>query len=157
MKNKEKLNSDFNGAEDMFSSPASTVIDNASTDMDVFPDIILDGTDGNLTIVIHHDYYSSDSDHGRLLLAGFLEVLKDEFDNNSRIFVLDSGVKIFNSDHSINHLINDLCDLNFDIIVCKESLDNYGVDTAEYKKIRKLSIHDISLELLSAPYLFNLG
>ena len=84
MRNKEKLSSDFNPVEDMYGLPSQAVLEKDDTEIDLYPDLLLDGAGGSLTVVIHHDYYSSDTEHGRQLLKGFLEVLKDEFNKISK-------------------------------------------------------------------------
>lgn len=147
MKNKENL----------INNSSTTLLEMNDTELDLYPDLLLDNSDGSLTVVIHHDYYSSDSDHGRILLRSFMEVLKDEFSKISKIFILDSGVCLLDKDNELNDIFQELCKLDFDIVVCKESIENFKIDTASYLGIRFLSMHEISLELLSAPYLFNLG
>lgn len=157
MKNKEKLSSDFNNcSNEMFSSSPTTLIEH-DTDIDLYPDLLMDTADGSLTIVIHHDYYSSDSNHGRELLKSFLEVLRDDYNKISRVFIIDSGVLLLDPQNELNSSFKELCDLDFSIIVCQESLENFNVSVSDYDSISTASTHEIALELLSSNYLVNLG
>lgn len=158
MRNKENnLSSNFGGNEDLFDLSSTAVLEKDDTELDLYPDILLDGSSGNLTIVIHHDYYSSNTEHGKALLKAFIDVLKDEYNKISKIFVVDSGVCLFNPNNALFDCFTELCELDFDIVVCKESIDTFNIELDSFGNIRKLSMHEISLELLSAPYLFNLG
>lgn len=156
MKNKEKLISNFNSSDDSIKASV-TILDKEETELDLYPDLLLDGSDGSLTIVINHDYYSSNTAHGKFLLKSFLEVLKDEFSKISKIFILDSGVSLLSKDNDLNDVFSDLANMDFDIVVCKESISEFGIDASLYPSIRESSIHEIALELLSAPYLISLG
>lgn len=156
MRNKEKLSSDFNCSNEMYSSSNATLIEE-NTELDLYPDLLLDSSDGNLTIVINHDYYSSNSAHGRALLKSFLEVLRDEYNKISRVFIIDSGVLLLSPDNLLFDCFSELCDLDFSIIVCQESIKNYNVSISDFKSVKAASMHEIALELLSSNYLFELG
>lgn len=157
MKNKEKLTSDFrNFGDDFLTSGSTSILEKEDTELDLYPDLLIDGSDGNLTVVIHHDYYSSNTDHGRILLKAFLEVLKDEFSKISRIYLIDSGVCLLDESNYLSDTFAQLLDLDFDVVSCSESMDNFRINS-DALNVRLMSMHDIALELLSSPYLINLG
>lgn len=157
MKNKEKLISNYDSfGEDIFSSGSAAILEKEDTELDIYPDLLIDGSDGNLTVVIHHDYYSSNTDHGKILLKAFLEVLKDEFSKISRIYLIDSGVCLLDESNFLYDTFAQLLELDFDVVACSESMDNFRI-SSKLLNIRLSSMHDIALELLSSPYLINLG
>ncbi len=160
MRNKERASSNNETNENMVYDDGhltATLTEEHETDLNLFPDLILDDSNGNLTILIKHDYYSSDSDHGRELLGAFLDVLVDEFSKVSRIFLIDSGVKLLDPSNPLYNAFKTLLDMEFCIASCRESLDAYKIEFEKSDRKDILSMHEIALELMSAPYLFTLA
>lgn len=159
MRNKEKQSNNIEAYADLYSngSATATVAEETGTDLNLFPDLILDDSNGNLTIVINHDYYSSDSEHGRVLLGAFLDVLADEFSKVSRIFLIDTGVKLLDPSNQLYATFKVLNDMEFSIVCCRESIDNYNIDFAKKNNTELISMHEIALELMSVPYLFTIN
>ena len=80
----------------------------------------------SIAILIKHDYYSSDSAHGRQLLRGFLTALSSKKAIIDRIFVVDSGVKLLDDGNALyNEFINLINEIPV-VTVCAESLEEYG-------------------------------
>ena len=161
MKNKENQSNNLESYADLYSTGASSastaIAEGQETNLNLFPDLILDDSNGNLTIVINHDYYSSDSEHGRELLGAFLDILADEFSKVSRIFLIDKGVKLLDQSNKLYSAFKTLDDLEFSIVCCRESIDEYGIEFTKKNNNELLSMHDIALELMSVPYLFTLS
>lgn len=159
MKNKERANSSNEQESMVFEEGqlAATLTEERATDLNLFPDLILDDSNGNLTILIKHDYYSSDTDHGRELLNAFFDVLVDEFSKVSRIFLIDSGVRLLDPSNPLYASFKTLLDMDFRIASCRESLDFYNIDFEKTDRKDILSMHEIALELMSTPYLFTLA
>ena len=159
MKNKENQSNNLDSYADLDSTGSATaaIAEDTETNLNLFPDLILDDSNGNMTIVINHDYYSSDSEHGRELLGAFLDVLADEFSKVSRIFLIDSGVKLLDPSNKLYASFKALDDMEFSIVCCRESIDNYEIDFIKKNNNELISMHEIALELMSVPYLFTIN
>ena len=80
--------------------------------------------DSQITVLIKHDYYSSDNEHGRTLLDSFLKTFKTEQFSLGSVILIDSGVKLAGSG-----LLSDViesCSANT-VYICTESLEYYGI------------------------------
>ena len=102
-------------------------------------------------ILIKHDYYSSDSDHGRELLKAFFKAINNSRFNNLIIYLVDKGTLLLDKS---NHLYESFCDLNARaemIIADKESLDFYGVEPDPDSGIVRQSADSIAEEILLLP------
>ena len=83
-----------------------------------------------LAVLIKHDYYASDSAHGRELLRGFLKALSSKKDIIDRIFVVDSGVKLLADGNTLNNEFINLIKEIPVVTVCADSLEEYGAGDA---------------------------
>ena len=95
--------------------------------IEVEPEAIELSHSGSLTVLIKHDYYSSDSAHGRELLGAFLSALLSRKGDIDRIFLTDSGVRLLSENSG---LYNEYKELSSDVpvvTVCLESLEEYGL------------------------------
>ena len=102
-------------------------------------------------ILIKHDYYSSNSDHGRELLRSFFEAINNSRFNNLIIYLVDKGTLLLDKN---NPLYDAFCDLNTRsemIIADKESLDFYGVEPDPDSGIVKQSADSIAEDILLIP------
>ena len=99
----------------------------------------LEESGDGVTILIKHDYYSSDSDHGRDLLAAMIDSIKRNY-KIDQVLLIDTGVKILD-----NALLDMYLLCNYYLTyVCKESLDTYGVAaTSGVEVVDKSVIFDI--------------
>ena len=80
-----------------------------------------------LTLLIKHDYYSSDTEHGRMLIKSFLETAADT-QNIDKIILIDSGVKLLKEDNPCFAILNEIISHNMPhVLCCKESLVSYGI------------------------------
>ena len=94
---------------------------------DIMPELELLDDSGDVTIVIKHDYFGSDNDHGRELFTSFISSIMDEFFHIDRVILIDSGVKCLNEDHALNGTIRSIESFAGSLIACSESLSFYGV------------------------------
>ena len=69
---------------------------NFNTELDLLTDVALDVSESanSLTVLIKHDYYSSDNDNGRALLDSFLDGLTLSADRIHMIIMTDSAVRL---------------------------------------------------------------
>ena len=123
MNNREKSKLDIVSAD--------SVVIETSPVIEVEPEKIEIAHGNALTVLIKHDYYSSDSAHGRELLGAFISALQTRKADIARVFVADSGVRLLAED---NALYNEFKRLYSDIpvvTVCLESLEEYGLALAD--------------------------
>ena len=52
-------------------------------------------------VLIKHDFYSSDSDHGRELLSGFLDGLSESSFSSVVVYLIDKGTKLLDKEEYI--------------------------------------------------------
>ena len=159
MKSKEnRISSELDlGASSIFTTQGTaSVLEEPETELNLFPDLILDDSNGSLTILIKHNYFSSDNDHGRELLSAFIDILLDEFSKISRIFLIDSGVLLMDPNDPLYKRFSQIIDLKIPVTCCRESIDRYSIDFTKDTNLNILSMHDIALEILNTPHLITL-
>lgn len=89
--------------------------------------IDIEDSDKGLTLLIKHDYYSSDTNHGKELLTNLLEVLSQESIKIQTVYFIDSGVKLL-SEISISNLLFPILDKASSTIICADSLDEFSIE-----------------------------
>jgi len=109
----------------------------------------------NLTkyVLIKHDYYSTDSDHGREILSGFLTTLADSSYSSIVIYLIDSGVKLLDKDNPLYSKMKHLIEMSKTVIATDESIELYNVSFSMTQKIGRESILSITEDI---AYLDNL-
>jgi len=92
----------------------------------------LDGNDCSYRrmLLIKHDYYSSDNEHGRFLLNSFLKSLSNGKFSLESIILIDSGVRI--ADSAIMQTLVNSGTVNT-VYICSESLEYCGLSTPGYE------------------------
>lgn len=113
------------------------------------PEMTLLDENGTLTVLIKHDYYSSDSDHGRILLGSFLDSLAESGSTISKLFLIDSGVRLLN-DISFAQKIEKLFSLSKYSYISEESLAFYGIEYVSHANIIVCPVSDITMEIIDA-------
>ena len=110
-----------------------------------------------LAVLIKHDYYSTDSAHGRELLRAFLKALSSKKDIIDRIFIVDSGVKLLADSNSLyNEFITLIKEIPV-VTACAESIEEYGSDDAGLPaNCEVLGISDIAKALIDTQGLITL-
>ncbi len=118
---------------------------------ELFPE--LESADGIVsegkTVIIKHDYYSSDSDHGRDLLHSFIRALSQT--KISALILIDSGVRLLSSDDEDTvFFLRRACEYRI-VTACSSSISEYGIDlTDDYKDIFLLDNDEIAETILSS-------
>lgn len=113
------------------------------------PEMTLLDENGTLIVLIKHDYYSSDSDHGRILLGSFLDSLAESGSTISKLFLIDSGVRLLN-DISFAQKIEKLFSLSKYSYISEESLAFYGIEYVSHANIIVCPVSDITMEIIDA-------
>ena len=90
-------------------------------------ELSLDNNDSNISLLVKHDYYASDSEHGRELLSAFIRALS-QTGRLDHIFLVDSGVKILDPGHfAYSSLMDAAGSKETCITVCSDSISYYGI------------------------------
>ena len=104
-------------------------------------------------VLIKHDYYSTDSDHGRDILSGFLTSLTDSSYSSIVIYLIDKGVKLLDEENPLYDKMLRLLEKSETVIAAEESFDEYNVS---YPVTQKISIESIMSVTEDITYLDNL-
>lgn len=116
------------------------------------PDMTVLDESGSLSILIKHDYYSSDNDHGRLLLGSFLDTLAESGDQISKLILIDSAVRILEDSDLFAKLLK-LIELSKYTYICDDSLAYFDIEYSSHDNVIVCSASDISLELFQTDRL----
>lgn len=144
MNNSQRSDLDFSTAElDQFSN---------NTLLDVMPEKIDEGI-ATKYVLIKHDFYSTDSDHGREFLSGFLTSLADSSYNSIVIYLIDKGVKLLDEENPLYDKMLRLLEKSETVIAAEESFDEYNVSLPVTRKISIESIMSVTEDI---TYLDNL-
>lgn len=98
-------------------------------------------------VLIKHDYYSVDSDHGRKLLSAFLTSLCHSSFNSVVIYLVDSGTKLMDESNPLNDDMLRLLEKSESVILASESVEAYGVNVIPDDKITDQSIQSIAEDI----------
>lgn len=119
------------------------------------PEMTILDESGSLTVLIKHDYYSTDSDHGRILLGSFLDSLAESGSTILKLFLIDSGVRLLN-DISFAQKIEKLFSLSKYSYISEESLTYFGIEYVSHANIIVCPFSDIAMEVLDAGQIFTI-
>ena len=119
------------------------------------PEMTLIDESGDLSVLIKHDYYSSDTEHGRLLLGSFIDALTDCGDTLLKVILIDSAVTLLN-DPYFSSRIGKLFSISRYSYICEESLSAYDIDYSTHDNILVCSASDISMQIIQAGHLITL-
>ncbi len=120
------------------------------TSLDLYPDIVIDGEDGSVTVLIKHDYYSSDTTHGRDLLLSILNVMFDETNRMYRFIFVDSSVKLFLSDDTLVHKLSTISSQGNSVLICSDSLEYFCIDSDSLGFAEIVSRDIIAFEIVNS-------
>lgn len=104
-------------------------------------------------ILIKHDYYSTDSDHGRELLAGFITNLADSSFDSIVVYLIDKGVKLLDEENPLFDKMLRLIEKSEAVIATEESIEVYNV---VFSKTQKISVETFMSVTEDITYLDNL-
>ena len=123
---------------------------NFNTELDLLTDVALDVNESanSISVLLKHDYYSTDNDNGRALLDSLLDGLILAADRINMIIITDSAVRLLESSSKLINLIK-LVHLT---LVCRDSADYYEVQIPEDKElqINIVPINDITDEIIES-------
>ena len=100
-------------------------------------------------VLIKHDFYSSDSDHGRDMLKTVFNVLAHSEFKNLIIYLVDKGTQLLDNSNPLSESFQTLISKSEMIIVDDESLTKYQVSCDLDSKITIQSFSSIAEDILS--------
>ncbi len=103
------------------------------------------------TVLIKHDYYSSDSDHGRDLLRALLRALYKSQINKLVIYLIDSGTLLLDKENALFKTFQPLIAKSEMVIVADESLLFYGIDADIDSNILTQPLDSIAYDIINLP------
>ena len=119
------------------------------------PEMTLIDESGDLTVLIKHDYYSSDTEQGRLLLGSFIDTLTDCGDAVLKVILVDSAVNLLR-DPYFSSRIEKLFSISKFSYVCEESLSAYDIEYSAHDNIIICSSTDIAMQIIQSGHLITL-
>ena len=124
-----------------------------ATEYEVFPEMEVKSGNDAVTVLIKHDYYSTDSDHGRELLAGFITNLADSSFDSIVVYLIDKGVKLLDEENPLFDKMLRLIEKSEAVIATEESIEVYNV---VFSKTQKISVESLMSVTEDITYLDNL-
>ena len=104
-------------------------------------------------VLIKHDFYSSDSDHGRELLAGFLASLSESSFSSVIVYLTDKGTRLLDRSNPLHESMLRLIEKSEMIIAASESISYYKVSYSGNSKIVEQSARSIAEDITYLPNL----
>ncbi|MBO4450008.1 MAG: hypothetical protein J5777_05445 [Clostridiales bacterium] len=120
------------------------------------PEMTLIDESGDLTILIKHDYYSSDTEHGRFLLGSFIDSLCESGEPILKVILIDSAVNLI-CDPFFSSKISKLFSASRYSYVCEDSLEAFDVDFTPGENVTVCPASDISMQILQSAHLITLS
>lgn len=97
-----------------------------------FAELEVADTINHSCLLIKHNYYSSDSEHGRYLLEQYLNALLNSDLYIEAIYLIDSAVKLLDSDFHTRDLLIELSENhNCTIYAAGESVEEYDISFSD--------------------------
>lgn len=119
------------------------------------PEMTMLDVSGTLSVLIKHDYYSSDNDHGRMLLGSFIDGLIESGDPISKVILIDSAVRLLEDDSFSAKLVK-IFALSKYAYICDDSLAYFDIEYTSHDNIIVCSASDISMEMVQTGRLITL-
>lgn len=107
-------------------------------------------------VLIKHDYYSSDSEHGRILLSDFLDALTDTAPKTLIIYLVDSATKMLDVNNPFYEQIFALIQRSEMVIADTDSIVSYDVNFEENPKLETRTFRSIAEDLICLPGLLTI-
>ena len=104
-------------------------------------------------VLIKHDYYSTDSEHGREILSGFLTSLINSSYSSLVIYLIDKGVKLLDESDPLNNKMNRLIEKSESVIASEDSIILYNVNLSDGSKIVQESLTSITSDIVYLDHL----
>lgn len=104
-------------------------------------------------VLIKHDYYATDSEHGREILSGFLTSLINSSYNSIVIYLIDKGVKLLDESDPLYNKMNRLIEKSESVIASEDSIILYNVNLSNGSKIVQESLTSITSDIVYLDHL----
>lgn len=118
-----------------------------NTILEVLPQKTDEGSSSKY-VLIKHDYYSSDSEHGRDLLASFLASITESSYHSIIVYLVDKGVLLLDRSNTLYEQMQLLIKKADTVIVDEDSAFIYNVNDYTNTKISVQSFKSISEDIL---------
>lgn len=105
-------------------------------------------------VLIKHDFYSSDSDHGRELLSGFLDGLSESSFSSVIVYLIDKGTKLLDETNPLHDSMLRLIEKSEMVIAAADSISFYEVTYDSNSEIVEQSSRSIAEDIIYLPGLF---
>lgn len=115
--------------------------------LDVLPQITTESASTKY-ILIKHDYYSTDSAHGREMLMSFFKGIQNSNYSNLVIYLIDKGTCLLDKDNILFDSFNSLLSCSEMIIAARESIETYSVNCDSDPKLIIRSMDSLVEELI---------
>lgn len=123
---------------------------NYNTELDLLTDVALDVNESanSISVLLKHDYYSTDNENGKALLNSLLDGLILAADRINMIIITDSAVRLLESSSKLINLIK-LVHLT---LVCRDSANFYEVQIPEDEALHLniVPISDITDQIIES-------
>jgi hypothetical protein len=117
---------------------------NSITDIKLLPELDISASSDALNILISHDYYSSDTDNGRILLKSLLNALLYSGKEIDNLFLLDSGVKLIDAEAESYPLLIKLIGISDKAYICSDSVQHFNIDPVYFpERLSSLSADEM--------------
>ena len=107
-------------------------------------------------VLIKHDYYSTDSEHGREILSGFLTSLISSPYNSIVIYLLDKGVKLLDESNLLYNKMLRVIEKSDMVVAAEESINEYGIILPDDSKIALESILSVTADITYLDHVITL-
>ena len=102
-------------------------------------------------VLIKHDFYSSDSDHGRELLADFISALCDASYKSIIVYLIGKGTRLLDESNPLHDEMLRLTERSEMVIAASESVAFYEVNVPDNNKITEQSSRSIAEDIIFIP------
>ncbi len=123
-----------------------------ATEYEVFPEMEVKSGNDAVTVLIKHDYYSSDNENGRDLLRTFLSELRNSDRTIGMLIITDSATKLLDKDNDLSSVLHDLIVYKSEAhAICKDSASYYMADMESSEELALYSASAIIELILENP------
>ncbi len=119
------------------------------------PEMTIMDESGMLTVLIKHDYYSSNTENGKVLLGSFLDSIYEYGDSIGKIILIDSAVKLL-EDELFTERLEKLFGLSRHSFICEDSLAAFDIEYSSHDNVMVCPSSDIATEIIQAVHLLTL-
>ncbi|MCR4688631.1 MAG: DsrE family protein [Saccharofermentans sp.] len=126
------------------------------TELDLEPSFLDINRSENLIVLFKHDYYSTDTIHGRYLISKFIKSLINNPSKIDKLFFIDTSIRLLSEDSELADQIKELVSHAGSTYVCTESLQAYEITINDGLSFNQALASDIAAELIAADRVFTI-